>query len=116
MVDKPRTLAFVLLAAVAWSAPQTAQADDPPDLFLENLADFVWTGAGGDNIWENSANWTAPTFPPGYPYPIPTYPNDPNRVDDPASQANITTIYPVVGETCQVRWSPIGQSTSRAAT
>ncbi len=92
MVDKPRTLAFVILAAVAWIAPQTARADDPPDLFLENLADFVWTGTGGNSTWENSPNWTAPTFPGGYPYTIPTYPNDPGRVDTSA-----VDIFPVVG-------------------
>ncbi len=101
MADKPRTLAIVLLATVAWSAAPKAQAVDPPDLFLDHLADFVWTGAGGNTTWENSANWTAPMFPMGYPYPIPTYPNDPGRIDDPGTNppntVNITTIYPVVG-------------------
>ena len=103
MKSSSRILSAVLaLLAASYLAPR-ATAVDPPDLFLEHLADFVWTGAGGNTTWENSPNWTAPSFstPVGYPYPIPTYPNDPNRVDDPGvgnvNTVNITTIYPVVG-------------------
>ncbi|MGD9633999.1 MAG: hypothetical protein AB7U97_12030, partial [Pirellulales bacterium] len=97
MMVRSKQLAIVLAATAFWSATTTAQAADPPDLFLEHLADFVWTGAGGNTTWENPTNWTAPTFPPGYPYPIPTYPNDPNRVDNQAVQQNIIDIWPVVG-------------------
>jgi autotransporter-associated beta strand protein len=74
-----------------------ALADDPPDLFLEHLADFVWTGAGNGVSWQDPANWTAPTFPMDYPYTIPTFPDDPNRIDDPDVTTNVTEIWPVVG-------------------
>ena len=103
MKSSSRILSAVLaVLATSYLAPR-ATAVDPPDLFLEHLADFVWTGAGGNTTWGNSPNWTAPSFatPAGYPYPIPTFPNDPNRVDDPGignvNTVNITTIYPVVG-------------------
>src|SRR5262245_42443972 len=58
-----------------------AMAADPPDLFLEHLLNFTWTGASDGTSWQTAGNWTAPTFPPGYPYTIPTIPNDPDRAD-----------------------------------
>lgn len=97
MKIRSKQLAIVVAATAMWGTATAVRAVDPPDLFLEHLADFVWTGAGGNNTWENSANWTAPVFPGGYPYVIPTYPNDPNRVDDGANQQNVTDIWPVVG-------------------
>jgi autotransporter-associated beta strand protein len=92
MVDKSRTLAIVLFAIVTGSAVPTAMAVDPPDLFLDELAPFVWTGAGGNNSWQTPGNWTAPAFPGDYPYTIPTIPNDPGRVD-----TNAQLISPSVG-------------------
>ena len=56
MIRRRWLLPFGAFRLMAWAA-------DPPDLFLGNLADFVWTGAGGNSTWENSPNWTAPTFP-----------------------------------------------------
>ncbi len=103
MKFKSRKFVAMLAVAATWNAAPRATAVDPPDLFLEHLADFVWTGAGGNTTWENSPNWTAPSFstPAGYPYPIPTFPNDPGRIDDPGvgntNTVNITTIYPAVG-------------------
>jgi autotransporter-associated beta strand protein len=97
MKTRSRKFAVALAVVSAWNLAQSAAAVDPPDLFLDKLADFVWTGGGGNNTWENAPNWTAPTFPGGYPYTIPTFPNDPNRIDDPNVNAQIIAVWPVVG-------------------
>jgi fibronectin-binding autotransporter adhesin len=66
------------------------------------LADFVWNPAlTGNQQWQVSTNWAAPSFPGGYPYAVPTLPNDPGRID---SDSNATTgeptdliVFPSVG-------------------
>jgi autotransporter-associated beta strand protein len=97
MKTRSRKFAVALAVVSAWNLAQGAAAVDPPDLFLDELADFVWTGGGGNNTWENSPNWTAPTFPGGYPYTIPTFPNDPNRLDNDTINQQIIDVWPVVG-------------------
>src|SRR6185369_9777325 len=71
---------------------------------MAQLADYIWNPANtGSQPWQDSTKWTAPTFPGGYPYtiPSPAFPNDPGRVD---SDSNATTgeptdgiVYPSVG-------------------
>src|SRR6185503_13246107 len=71
---------------------------------MAQLADYVWNPANtGSQPWQDATKWTAPTFPGGYPYtiPSPAFPNDPGRVD---SDSNATTgeptdgiVYPSVG-------------------
>jgi autotransporter-associated beta strand protein len=92
MANRFRTFGLVLFAVVTGSTAQTAGAADPPDLFLDKLAPFVWTGAGGNNSWQTPGNWTAPAFPGDYPYAIPTIPNDSGRVD-----TNAQLVSPSVG-------------------
>ena len=101
MVAGIRAIALTLAVVAVCGMAFEAQADDPPDLFLEHLLDFEWTGGGGTTDWKTSANWTAPTFPGDYPYtPLPTYPDDPGRVEDPDDTLEggaMRTITPVVG-------------------
>jgi autotransporter-associated beta strand protein len=80
-----------VVAAACCSLSTMAWAVDPPDLFLNHLDDFVWTGTADGTTWQNTGNWTAPPALPG------EFPNDPNRIDDPAVTANITTINSVEG-------------------
>jgi autotransporter-associated beta strand protein len=91
-----RNVAVGLALAASLQVMPQAEAVDPPDLFLQHLAEFNWIGPNG-GAWQTPANWTAPTFPVGYPYPIPTFPNDPGRIDDPAIGTNEVDIFPVVG-------------------
>ena len=95
-----KLFSWVTAVAVVCGMALGAMADDPPDLYLEHLLNFEWTGAGADDYWQNSANWTAPAFPNDYPYTIPTYPDDPGRVEDPDATTiggAIQTITPVIG-------------------
>jgi hypothetical protein len=96
MTIRQRMLAIAGFAVLASTTASSTPAADPPDLFLEHLADFVWTGAN-NNTWDNSANWTAPMFPPGYPHTIPTFPNDVLRIEDPDINAQQVLISPVIG-------------------
>jgi autotransporter-associated beta strand protein len=77
-----------------------AHADDPPDLFYDQLLPFIWTGGAGTN-WQDAGNWTAPTFPGSYPYAQPTYPDDPNRPFD----EDDVTIEKVIGADLSVALS-----------
>ena len=97
---KMRGFTSVLALAAVCGMALGAMADDPPDLFLEHLLNFEWTGGGGTTDWQNSANWSAPTFPGEYPHAIPTYPDDPGRVENPDDTLEggaIRTITPVIG-------------------
>jgi autotransporter-associated beta strand protein len=71
------------------------------------LADFVWIPANtGAQAWQDNTKWTAPIFPGGYPYTIPTFPNDPGRVDSDsnATAGELTDLieFPVVGANVSV--------------
>src|SRR5215470_4833749 len=74
------------------------------DNALAQVADYVWNPAlTGSQSWQNAANWTAPTFPAGYPYtvPSPAFPNDPGRIDSDSNGATVDptdgVAYPSVG-------------------
>src|SRR3990167_7311435 len=98
--------ALIILVAASGAMTSAAWAVDPPDLFLEHLAEFGWTGSGDGTSWQSASNWTAPTFPDGYPYvflppelpedPYP-YPHDPGRVD-----TDQVAIWPAVGANLSV--------------
>jgi autotransporter-associated beta strand protein len=60
---------------VVWNLAQVARAVDPPDLFLEHLDDFLWTGGGDGTTWQSAANWTPPEGFEG------EFPDDPDRID-----------------------------------
>ncbi|MEX2091862.1 MAG: hypothetical protein WD971_04250, partial [Pirellulales bacterium] len=60
--------------AAAGNLAQVASAVDPPNLFLEHLDEFVWTGPSGGS-WQTPGNWTPPTGFAGQ------FPNDPDRMD-----------------------------------
>ena len=91
MATRMKFTALVLAVAATWNVAPSAMAVDPPDLFLEHLADFVWTGAGDGVSWQDPNNWTAPDGHMG------EFPDDPNRIDDPVATLNITTINSVEG-------------------
>ena len=75
-----------IAAAVVLGAVPAVRAVDPPDLFLQHLADFQWTGAGGNSTWQSPANWTPPSGFAGQ------FPDDPGRQD-----AAVQTIVAVEG-------------------
>src|SRR6476659_2014707 len=88
---------ILVVAAVGLIELLTTQAS-------AQLADYIWNPAlTGPQSWQASTNWTAPTFPPGYPYtiPSPAFPNDPGRVDSDSNGAVVdptdNTVYPSVG-------------------
>src|SRR3972149_1257982 len=64
-----------IVAAVFSGVVPAAVAADPPDLFQQHLADFLWSGAGGNTTWQNAANWTPPVGVAGQ------VPDDPGRND-----------------------------------
>ena len=74
MMTRTRRVSAILVA-VLWSAAPWAMGADPPNLFQQHLADFLWSGAGGNSTWQNAANWTAPVGFAGQ------YPDDPGRND-----------------------------------
>src|SRR6476660_5887725 len=77
---------------------------------MGQLADYIWNPANtGPQLWQLDTNWTAPTFPGGYPYtiPSPAFPNDPGRVD---SDSNATTGEP----TDLIEWPSVGANLSGA--
>ena len=88
-----RTSFFVVLLSLGTlgSIAERALAVDPPDLFLDKLDDFIWTGTADGTTWQNAGNWTPPE---GF---LGEYPNDPNRIDDTSNPANETEINPVEG-------------------
>jgi autotransporter-associated beta strand protein len=68
-------------AAMIFGATQSVRAEDPPDLFLEHLSDYMWTGPNG-GTWQSAANWLADTDPaPVDPSLTLGYPDDPGRMD-----------------------------------
>src|SRR6478672_5093472 len=70
---------------------------------MGQLADYIWNPANtGPHLWQLDTNWTAPTFPGGYPYtiPSPAFPNDPGRIDSDSNATVESTdgiAYPSVG-------------------
>jgi autotransporter-associated beta strand protein len=85
-----------LMAILSLSAATTLFAQ-PPDLFLEHLAAFEWTGAI-DDTWRTAGNWNPSVMPPP-PGGI-TFPNDAGRMD-----ADPQVIVPLVGANLSVALS-----------
>ena len=74
-MTKARIIWTLVAAGVIGNMTPMVVAQVPPDLFLEKLDDFIWTGAGNGTTWQNAANWTPPVGFNGQ------FPDDPGRND-----------------------------------
>jgi autotransporter-associated beta strand protein len=83
---RSRIRVAIVAVIATWNLAQVARAVDPPDLFLDNLDDFIWTGAGDGTTWQSPANWAPPAGFGGQ------FPDDPDRIDN-----AVQVIMPVEG-------------------